>query len=200
MDAERTAKVLEAGLQVFLRYGFKRTTMGDLAEAAGMSRPALYLVYPSKEDIFIAGLRKILDENLAEIRAGLAQRGSLREKLRFAFEVWCVKPFTMILSSPDAKDLLESTAGFAADTMRGGYADFEQVVAEILAPAVKGRGVKVSAPRMAHVLTSAMPGFKQTAGSVEQLRRMIADLLEMVLAGFGEEAPSAGSKRSRRGE
>ncbi len=39
---------------LFLRYGHARTTMGDVAGEAGISRPALYLVFPRNEDIFTA--------------------------------------------------------------------------------------------------------------------------------------------------
>jgi AcrR family transcriptional regulator len=52
MAHEKTEHVIAAARKVFLRYGYRRVTMGDLAEAAQMSRPALYLVFPSKEQIF----------------------------------------------------------------------------------------------------------------------------------------------------
>ena len=56
---ERAAKrerVADAALIVFQRYGFARTTMSDIAEAVGMSRPALYLLFPNKEEIFAAAV------------------------------------------------------------------------------------------------------------------------------------------------
>jgi len=49
MDIAKREKVLEAALGVFLRYGYKRVTMNDIAEAARISRPALYLVFDSKD-------------------------------------------------------------------------------------------------------------------------------------------------------
>jgi len=52
MDIAKRNKVLAAALDVFLRYGYKRVTMNDIAEAAGISRPALYLVFESKEEIY----------------------------------------------------------------------------------------------------------------------------------------------------
>ena len=39
---------------MFFRYGYARTTMADLASAAGLSRPALYLVFPGKAEVFQA--------------------------------------------------------------------------------------------------------------------------------------------------
>jgi len=37
----RSAGIVEAATGVFLRYGFSRTTMGDIAGAAGISRASL---------------------------------------------------------------------------------------------------------------------------------------------------------------
>ena len=53
-------KIIDAATQVFLRYGYRRVTMGDLAQAAHMSRPALYVVFPSKEEIFTAVMARLL--------------------------------------------------------------------------------------------------------------------------------------------
>ena len=50
--------MLTACAEVFRLNGYSRTTMGDLAQAAGMSRPALYLVFPRKEQLFSTLLRE----------------------------------------------------------------------------------------------------------------------------------------------
>ena len=49
---EKREAVFEAASEVFSRYGFRRTSMNDIAEAAGISRPALYLMFDNKEDLF----------------------------------------------------------------------------------------------------------------------------------------------------
>ncbi len=67
MADEKAERILVAAQAVFLRYGFKRTTMGDIAEAAGISRPALYLVFPLKEKIFATVLTRMLDETVQQL-------------------------------------------------------------------------------------------------------------------------------------
>ena len=52
MDAVRREAVLAAAMATFERYGYRRTSMETLAEAAGMSRPALYQYFRNKEAIF----------------------------------------------------------------------------------------------------------------------------------------------------
>ena len=50
-DEKREAVFAVAG-DVFARYGFRRTAMNDIAQAAGISRAALYLMVENKEDLF----------------------------------------------------------------------------------------------------------------------------------------------------
>ena len=54
---EKDAAILRAAFEVFADYGFRRAAMEDIAKRAGMSRPALYLRYSGKEDIFRALVR-----------------------------------------------------------------------------------------------------------------------------------------------
>ena len=76
-------RAIDAGARVFLRFGFARATMGDIAHAAGMSRPALYLIFGSKEEVFEAVVARWIEDSLARIATGLATRSTLGEKLRF---------------------------------------------------------------------------------------------------------------------
>ena len=188
MEAKNTEKIVTEAKKVFLRYGFRRTTMADLAKAAQMSRPALYLVFPSKEDVFMAVVARALAEMLKEIRGGIPQFKTAGQKLAFAFEVWAVRPFEMVLASPDASDLFESSYELANDTWIRANADFEAIVAEVFKPLVREQSrVKLSAARIAEILCGATHGFKKKAGNGAELRRMLNDHQTLVLAGLGEE-------------
>src|SRR5215472_11097353 len=96
MTQSKEEHVLTAARSVFMRYGFKRATMSDLAEAAQMSRPALYLLFSSKEEVFRALVTQIFNELLREVREGMSKRAEVADQLIGAFEVWCVRPFEMI--------------------------------------------------------------------------------------------------------
>ncbi len=41
-SGDRRAGILQTAAKVFLRYGFKKTSMDDLARSVGLSRQALY--------------------------------------------------------------------------------------------------------------------------------------------------------------
>jgi len=175
--------VLTAARKTFLRYGFKRVTMNEIAEASGISRPALYLVFNSKEELFKAVYEHWVKENLADIESKIAPLKTADEKLRAAFELWAVRPFEMMLTSSEVAELLECTFGFAQDSVKQGYRSFEKLLVPILKSHTmfQTSKIKVSAEKTAHVLSSSVRGFKSTAKDPAALRSLIKDLLILVL-------------------
>ena len=192
MTQSKEEKVLTVAREVFVRYGFKRTTMSDLAEAAQMSRPALYLIFSSKEEVFRSLVTQVFNELLYEVRAGLSEREDVTDKLLFAFEVWCVGPFEMTQVSPDARDILESGYEFATEIITQAFSDFENILSDVLRPIVNSQAEKLlSSEQLAHILTTAVVGFKESATSVTQLRQMIQGLITVVLAGLQSQRESS---------
>lgn len=178
-------KVLSAAEGCFVRYGFRKTTMGEVATAARISRPALYLMYGSKEEVFRAVVARKFAAMLAELVEGVDVRGEPSEQLRFAFDVWAVRPFVVVQGAPDAADLLENSRHLAAEAWADAEAAFEAIVGEILGRVMADqRGTGLSAVQVAHVLVTAVLGFKESARSVEDLRGRIGDLLDLVVAGL----------------
>jgi AcrR family transcriptional regulator len=182
MEMEKESKILEAAQTVFLRYGFRRVTMNDIAEEAGMSRPALYLVFANKEEVFKGAVKQFSGQILEEIRHGLDRRASAEEKLRYVFELWAVRPFETIQSSPDARDLIGYGQGFAKPVMDEIYQSFEEMLAGILKPLMNdGTWTALSAEQLARLLTNSVQGFKESAGTAAELRQMIDGLLTLTL-------------------
>jgi TetR/AcrR family transcriptional regulator, regulator of autoinduction and epiphytic fitness len=176
-------KIVAAARQVFMRYGYRRVTMSDLAEAAQMSRPGLYLVFSSKAEVLTAVVTRVFAEMLDEIRSGVERLATPREKLIFAMEVWCVRGYETVQASPDAKDLLESSYEFAAEVTTKTTSDFVVLVAGILKPLVKNQSrVSASSAKIARMLVGAALGFKSVAKTTKQLREMLSDQITIILA------------------
>ena len=157
--------------------------MNDIAEAAGISRPALYLVFESKEDIFKGVYEHWVKGTLNEIEARIGQLKTPEEKLRTAFELWTVLPFERMRTSSEVAELLESTFGFAQDAVNQGYRSFEKILLQVLKsnPKFKSTKSKVSAEKTAHVLSGAVRGFKIIAKDISEIRSLIKDLLILLL-------------------
>ncbi|NIY71394.1 TetR family transcriptional regulator [Marivivens donghaensis] len=60
--------ILDAGLDVFSKYGFRGSTLDQIAEAAGLSKPNLLYYFPSKEAIHVELLEMLLDTWLDPLR------------------------------------------------------------------------------------------------------------------------------------
>src|SRR6187549_1710750 len=100
----RRRRLLEAAIATFLRYGYRKTSMDAVARAADISRQGLYLHFPTKEDLFRAGVAYIFADAIG--LAGARLRGAettLEEKLVGAFDEWIGRFVGMI--GGDVSDL-----------------------------------------------------------------------------------------------
>ncbi|CRH33310.1 hypothetical protein BN1183_AR_01390 [Pantoea ananatis] len=67
--AAKRAAILEAALSFFSQFGIHGTRLEKVADRAGVSKTNLLYYYPSKEALYIAVLKEILDVWLAPLRA-----------------------------------------------------------------------------------------------------------------------------------
>ncbi|WP_127784291.1 TetR/AcrR family transcriptional regulator [Rhodococcus sp. X156] len=65
--AVREQQMLDAAVSVFARKGFHDAAMDDIAEAAAISKPMLYLYLGSKEDLFAACITREAERFLAAV-------------------------------------------------------------------------------------------------------------------------------------
>jgi len=176
--ASRRSHVVAAAAQVFRRYGFARTTMGDIALAAGLSRPTLYATFPDKPAIFEAVIADLVDELLTRIRSGNRRRAGLPAQLRYACDQWMTTGYAIISANPDASDLFDDR--FPA--VQAGNAAFEDLLVELLEPALRSSDLGLSAHDLARMITSAMQGFKRRAATKAELDHLLDTCVRVTLA------------------
>jgi AcrR family transcriptional regulator len=182
----RQTRIIEAATTVFLRYGFAKTTMVDIAEATGLTRPTLYQEFHDKESVFHAVVDNMVATKLEEIRAGLGRRKTLEAKLRFACDAWGAEGFDMVRAHPDAADMWE--LGFAS--VCRGYEGFGTLLEEILREPAARSGSAQPSHELARVMVYAIKGFKDIAKDGEDIRRLIATLVAVVAATLALDQPA----------
>ena len=69
IQRDKTEKILDAALDVFSRFGFRGSTLDQIAERAGLSKPNLLYYYSGKEEIHRELLTRLLDAWLAPLKA-----------------------------------------------------------------------------------------------------------------------------------
>lgn len=103
----RTEAILNAAIDVFSRYGFRKASLEDIADAAGISKQGLYLYFDGKEDIFRAANEKYLNDGLRYVDAALARDDcSLQERICSAVDAWFGRHLRML--QPQCLDILEA--------------------------------------------------------------------------------------------
>lgn len=151
--------ILDAALKAFVTYGYRRTTMADIAKEAGISRPALYLQFSSKDDIYRAKFMELVEETRLHLRAALKGGGTLGDRLGRAARAAIFEPFRMILNTPHGAELFDVKHELGPELADHWFRMFEGGIAEALVadPALP-RHVEPS--DFARLFVSAMEGIK----------------------------------------
>src|SRR3546814_1367533 len=80
-DAGKHAAILLHARHLFAEHGFSGANMDVLAEAAGVSKPTIYLHFGSKASLFEAALHGLVDRLPAPAALVGGPRGTLPERL-----------------------------------------------------------------------------------------------------------------------
>ncbi len=174
-STDRRDAILEAAIGVFARYGFKKTSVEDVARAAGISKQGLYLHFASKEDVFVACLKKYLAENHATMERLLFRDDApLFARLVDAFDSWVgryIESFT-----DENYDVIEASKRLSGELMDEYKALFRASVAKALAASMEFKRAKnVLAPKdVADVLLRLVESWKNERLPRTEFRKKIA--------------------------
>ena len=83
---QNQAVILKAALEVFSTYGYRGTTVDQIADKAGLSKPNLLYYFKRKEDIYVAVLEHTLDEWLKPLRVMDVDGDPIAELTRYISE------------------------------------------------------------------------------------------------------------------
>jgi AcrR family transcriptional regulator len=171
-DGGKQARALHSAYQVFLRYGFKRTTMDDIAQDAGMSRPALYLLFKNKTEIFRALAKSICDRCILSAEAALKTKLKKPEKLRAILDLAMLDVMEELANSPHGDELMGVEYELAADI----DTYWHKKICRVLAVAIGG----TEATTRATLILDAINGMKKRGLKVDDIRLNIMSLLKLV--------------------
>src|SRR5688572_4868122 len=79
---EKSSKILETALELFRTEGYDKSTMRDIAKAAGVATGAAYYYYPSKDAIVMSFYRRSAEEMQQKIEDSLRNAKGLEIRLR----------------------------------------------------------------------------------------------------------------------
>ncbi|MFE3829238.1 TetR/AcrR family transcriptional regulator [Streptomyces sp. NPDC059092] len=98
--------MMDAAVRTFGRRGYRASSMDDIAEVAGVSKPLVYLYLNSKEDLFTACIRREAAALLAAVTAGARPGVSADRQLRAGLGAF----FAHTAENPDGWSVLHRRA------------------------------------------------------------------------------------------
>ncbi|MES3023947.1 MAG: TetR/AcrR family transcriptional regulator [Pseudomonadota bacterium] len=184
-DARRDA-ILQGALGVFLRYGFKKTSMDDLARAVDLSRQGLYLHFPNKEALFKECVIFLTRQSLATARAALARDDlPLEERLLGAFVALKRNSDGSDMSQEHMAELFATATQLVAPALEelntALVADLARTL-EASGLAAKWQGAGLTAADLAQHLHAASHGIKHSVKTAAEYRDGMRVAVRLVCA------------------
>jgi AcrR family transcriptional regulator len=124
----RLEKVLDAAYACFVRHGVRKTTMEDIAHAAGISRPAVYQYVRSKDDVYRRLASRLYAGALTEARQAAQAPGTLAQRLDRVLAAKLALTQRLCDDSPYAGELLGPSARVPTELERGFLADLTDLL------------------------------------------------------------------------
>ncbi len=179
---ERQKLILNSAWAAFAAYGFRKTSMNDIARGAGISRPALYLHYRNKEDIFRSLAQFYYDEAAVNFEAALAVSGPVGDVLGGALLAKSGEIVETMLTSPHGHELLDTKSTNATDIAEAGEARLGGILAKWLDAGVQAGRVTLPAPadEVARICLASVKNLMMTAGNHEDFERSVRTLGHLV--------------------
>jgi AcrR family transcriptional regulator len=84
---ETRQRILDAALELFREKGFERTTMRDVAAAAGVATGAAYYYFRSKDDLVLAFYVATAEEMREVLPPKLAETRDLKKRIRLVIDL-----------------------------------------------------------------------------------------------------------------
>ena len=177
-------RILDAAMLVFRRQGFRRSSIEQAAEAAGLTRQALYHHFKSKEALFRAVIERLHEDALAaEIAAaGAAEKQgcSLADILVASVSAKLGQLAASLDGSPHVEELFSEHLLQARDLYQKYTAAYAELLAATIARVCRKQGLVLTAgmtPRdLARCVEMAVNGTKSAYPAMQPADAFLKDL------------------------
>jgi AcrR family transcriptional regulator len=153
---QRRQQLFEVARDRFAQQGFHATSMDEIAEAAGVTKPVLYQHFPSKRALYVELLEETGRQLLHSLAEASARAGSPRERVELGFRAY----FEFAIGNRSAFLFLLGTA-LRSDP------EFARIVEEILDAAAETSATLIEIPvppEQRQMLANALVGMAESVG------------------------------------
>jgi AcrR family transcriptional regulator len=132
-DCDARRAILQAARSRFMHYGYKKTTIDEIAADAGIGKGSVYLHFSSKEDILLTIARELKRTVTEQMRAIAASMAKPEEKLRRMMMAKITMVHDAVFSSAHGLDIVDDI--LRPKVMQCGISEMEtqrQILASVL--------------------------------------------------------------------
>lgn len=174
--AQRVNEILRASVPVFAQRGYRQTSMANIAEAAGVSRPALYQYFTDRADLFAAAFSLLLNENTDAALDALSANVSLAHQLDGYLQRLTGDAYATLASTDHGEELMEARHQFAAEAAASAIKRANDGLRKHLQNQTNAdRGTRTG---VLELLTLSLAGLKQDHPTPAVYRRRLTFLAE----------------------
>jgi AcrR family transcriptional regulator len=128
----RRAQLLTVALHLFAERGYTATTMDDIAEAAGVTKPLLYQHFSSKRSLYLELAHSVARDLLEAIAEATSRAGGPRQQVELGFTAY----FDLVLRREPAFRLLFARDDAADEELGEALRMVEDAIAEAIDPLI----------------------------------------------------------------
>ncbi|HMG39929.1 MAG TPA: TetR/AcrR family transcriptional regulator [Acidimicrobiales bacterium] len=177
--ARRRRQLLEVALHVFAKQGFYVTSMSDIAEAAGVTKPVLYQHFVSKRQLYGQLLAEVGSQIQEAITKAVASASSPREQVERGFAAY----FTFVDDHRDSFRLFYTRGSSRDEEFSAITREVENTIAEQVAGLIEIEGLTAEQRRLlGHGIVGMIEGAStrwmtsDAETDPQELARQLADL------------------------
>jgi len=181
---ERRTQLLSVALEVFARQGFHATSMNDIADAAGITKPVLYQHFASKRQLYLELLGEVADRLLGSIAEAVSTAGNPREQVERGFAAY----FQWVSDDHDSFTLLFGSGARRDEEFAEAVRNVESTIAAAIAGLIRPPDID---PLHQRTLAFALVGLAEgtsrhlvAAGEPFDPARVAAEVAELAWAGL----------------
>jgi AcrR family transcriptional regulator len=190
---EKHEAILAAAKQLFGHYGYRRTSIDDIAQEARVAKGTVYLYFKSKEEIFRALCQHLLDTMLAATEEAARTPAPIEQRVRRILAAKFDYLFELVHRSIHARELIDAKNQLSADIFSQADRRYVRLLSDAIAEAdtrreLHLRHVGLAADSVAELLVRSAAGnefYGSTPPTPAVLRKRIDALVRVFIAGLG---------------
>jgi AcrR family transcriptional regulator len=196
VDQSMPDRILDATERLLARYGYRKMTMDDIAQEAGIGKRTIYVHFPSKEEVALASIDRVvarLQQRLRELSSG---PDSVSRRLRYMLLCRVLFRFDSVRDYSHSLDDLFESLRPAYMARRQRYfaqeaAIFTEILSEGMAAGVFRRGDPTTQAHTLLLATNSLLPYSlsiEELGQREEVEARAGHIADLLLAGLQARA------------